>query len=154
MPNEGVTYAWSVNGNSIGSGSSIAYLFAKANTKYTVSLETKIEDKVIGTNSVAVTTGDVINPTLTATQDGANPLAYTVTADESATNIAADWSRVWSIDGKVVEGASTAKLSYTFGLTDHKYAVVFTATSPQGVVRTNSVDVTTGAATAPSFTKN
>ena len=42
LPNEGVTYAWSVNGNSIGSGSSIAYLFAKANTKYTVSLETKI----------------------------------------------------------------------------------------------------------------
>ena len=46
------------------SGSSIAYLFAKANTQYTVSLETKIADKVIGTNSISVTTGKVINPTL------------------------------------------------------------------------------------------
>ena len=87
LPKDGVTYAWSVNDNPIGTGSSTTYLFAKANTQYTVSLSTKIGDNVIGTNSIAVTTGDVINPTLTATQDGANPLAYTVTADETATNI-------------------------------------------------------------------
>ena len=71
----------------IGTGSSVTYLFAKANTQYTVSLETKIGDKVIGTNSVAVTTGDVINPSLTATQDGANPLAYTVTAADEQVRI-------------------------------------------------------------------
>ena len=65
MPNEGVTYAWSVNNNPIGTGSSIAYLFAKANTKYTVSLETKIGAKVIGTNSVDVTTGAATAPSFT-----------------------------------------------------------------------------------------
>ena len=64
LPDTGVTYAWSVNDNPIGTGSSITYLFAKANTQYTVSLSTKIGDNVIGTNSVTVTTGDVINPTL------------------------------------------------------------------------------------------
>ena len=152
LPSEGVTYAWSVNGNSIGTGSNIAYLFPKANKRYTVSLETKIGAKVIGTNSVAVTTGGVINPTLTATQDGANPLAYTVTADESATNIAADWSRVWSIDGNVVSGASTAKLSYTFDLTDHKYAVSYVASKEGYTDRTASIDVTTKGATKPTVT--
>ena len=110
LPDTGVTYAWSVNDNPIGTGSSKDYLFAKANTQYTVSLSTKIGDNVIGTNSISVTTGEIINPTLSAKQDGADPLAYTVTADESATNIGSDWSRVWSIDGEVVEGASTAKL--------------------------------------------
>ena len=80
----------------IQSASSVTYLFAKANMNYTVSLETKIADKVIGT-SISVTTGQ--------------PLAYTVTAD-TATNIGSDWSRVWSIDGNVVEGASTAKLTH------------------------------------------
>ena len=154
LPDTGVTYAWSVNDNPIGTGSSKDYLFAKANTKYIVSLSTKVGDSVIGSNSLAVTTGDVINPSLTATQDGANPLAYTVTADETATNIGSDWSRVWSIDGKAVEGASTAKLDHTFDLTAHKYTVVFTATSPQGVVRINTVDVTTGAATAPKLSSS
>ncbi len=152
LPSEGVTYAWSVNGNFISTGSSVTYLFANANTQYTVSLETKIGDKVIGTDSVAVTTGDVINPTLTVTQDGANPLAYTVTADESATNIGSDWSRVWSIDGKAVEGASTAKLSYTFGLTDHKYTVSYVASKEGYPDRTASIDVTTKGATKPTVT--
>ena len=152
LPSEGVVYNWSVNGKVIGSGSNIAYLFAKANTQYTVSLETKIADKVIGTNSTTVTTGDVINPSLTATQDGADPLAYTVTADESATNIGSGWSRVWSIDGKAVEGASTAKLSYTFGLTDHKYTVSYVASKEGYTDRTASTDVTTKAATKPTVT--
>ena len=136
----------------IGTGSSTDYLFAKANTQYRVSLSTKIGDNVIGTNSIAVTTGKVINPSLTATQDGANPLAYTVTAEESATNIGSDWSRVWSIDGKAVEGASTAKLSYTFGLTDHKYTVSYVASKEGYPDRTASIDVTTKAATKPTVT--
>ena len=152
LPSEGVVYNWSVNDNPIGTGSSVTYLFANANTQYTVSLETKIGDKVIGTDSVAVTTGDVINPTLTVTQDGANPLAYTVTADESATNIGSDWSRVWSIDGKAVEGASTAKLSYTFGLTAHKYTVSYVASKEGYPDRTASIDVTTKGATKPTIT--
>ena len=152
LPSEGVAYAWSVNGNSIGTGPSTDYLFAKANTQYIVSLSTKIGDNVIGTNSTTVTTGDVINPSLTATQDGADPLAYTVTADESATNIGSGWSRVWSIDGKAVEGASTAKLSYTFGLTDHKYTVSYVASKEGYTDRTASTDVTTKAATKPTVT--
>ena len=152
LPDTGVTYAWSVNDNPIGTGSSVTYLFANANTQYTVSLETKIADKVIGTNSISVTTGKVINPTLTATQDGANPLAYTVTADETATNIGSDWSRVWSIDGKVVEGASTAKLSYTFGLTDHKYAVEYVASKAGNDSREVTTEITTKAATKPTVT--
>ena len=57
LPKDGVTYAWSVNDNPIGTGSSTDYLFAKANTQYRVSLSTKIGDNVIGTNSIAVTTG-------------------------------------------------------------------------------------------------
>ena len=65
MPNEGVTYAWSVNNNPIGTGSSIDHLFVKANTKYMVSLETKIGAKVIGTNSVDVTTGAATAPSFT-----------------------------------------------------------------------------------------
>ena len=152
LPKDGVTYAWSVNDNPIGTGSSVTYLFTKANTQYTVSLETKIADKVIGTNSVTVKTGNLINPTLTVTQDGANPLAYTVTADESATNIGSDWSRVWSIDGEAVEGASTAKLSYTFGLTDHKYTVSYVASKEGYPDRTASIDVTTKGATKPTVT--
>ena len=152
LPKDGVTYAWSVNDNPIGTGSSTDYLFAKANTQYTVSLSTKIGDNVIGTNSIAVTTGEIINPSLTATQDGANPLAYTVTADESATNIGSDWSRVWSIDGKAVEGASTAKLEHTFDLTDHKYTVSYVASKEGYTDRTASTDVTTKAATKPTVT--
>ena len=152
LPDTGVTYAWSVNDNPIGTGPSIDYLFAKANTQYTVSLSTKIGDNVIGTNSISVTTGEIINPTLSAKQDGADPLAYTVTADETATNIGSDWSRVWSIDGEVVEGASTAKLSYTFGLTDHKYTVSYVASKEGYTDRTASTDVTTKAATKPTVT--
>ena len=148
----GVTYAWSVNDNPIGTGSSKDYLFAKANTQYTVSLSTKIGDNLIGTNSISVTTGEIINPTLSAKQDGADPLAYTVTADESATNIGSDWSRVWSIDGEVVEGASTAKLDHTFDLTDHKYTVSYVASKEGYTDRTASTDVTTKAATKPTVT--
>ena len=151
LPSEGVVYNWSVNNNPIGTGSSIAYLFAKANMKYTVSLETKIGAKVIGTKSVAVTTGDVINPTLTATQDGANPLAYTVTADESATNIGADWSRVWSIDGKVV-AVNTKTLHYTFGLTFHTYTVKYVASKAGYDSREVTTGITTKAATKPTLT--
>ena len=58
-----------------------------------------------------------------------------------------DWSRVWSIDGDVVSGASTAKLSYTFGLTAHKYTVEYVAqlqAQARIQVRSySSVDVTT-----------
>ena len=150
LPSDGPHYWWYVNNSLVDittvSDPPMNYLFEKANTKYTVSLEIQIRARVIRTNSVTVTTGDVINPTLTATQDGANPLAYTITADESATNIGFEsysTSRVWSIDGKVVDGASTNRLHYTFGLTDHKYTVKYVVSKAGYDSREVTTEITT-----------
>ena len=126
-------------------------------------MSTKIGDNVIGTNSTTVTTGDVINPSLTATQDGADPLAYTVTAATKGTNIGSGWTYKWSggdgvtfttATGTIASVGDSVSTGVDFALTAHKYTVVFTATSSQGVVRTNSVDVTTGAATAPKLSSS
>ena len=155
LPSDGVTYAWSVNGSTVtgATSASLSYLFAKADTQYTIGLETLVNGTKVGdATPVKITTGKVINPTLTATQDGADPLAYTVTAEESATNIGSDWSRVWSIDGEAVSGASTAKLSYTFGLTDHKYAVEYVASKAGNDSREVTTEITTKAATKPTVT--
>ena len=99
LPSEGVTYAWSVNGSTVTGATSanLSYLFAKADTPYTIGLETLVNGTKVGdATPVKITTGKVINPSLTATQDGANPLAYTVTAATTGTNIGSGWTYKWS----------------------------------------------------------
>ena len=164
LPNEGVTYVWTLlNRWSLGTGSSIDFLFNSAQTTYEVELTTKIGNKTIGTTEVDVTTGDAVLPKVTASKDGSNPLVWTVKADVGGTNVNDDWTRQWYIDGKAVKGATNTYTldSYEFALTDHKYEVEFAATNtlPDGVTtdpvtRSATITVTTGAATAPKLSSS
>ncbi len=59
LPSDGPHYWWYVNNSLVDittvSDPPMNYLFEKANTKYTVSLEIQIRARVIRTNSVTVT---------------------------------------------------------------------------------------------------
>ena len=157
LPSSGVTYTWQVNGNNIGTGSSIDYTFPEANTTYNVSLETKLAGgTIVGTETKDIATGNIAQPTLTSTQVGNDPLKWEITADTSSTNIGNDWTKKWYIDNSntAISGETGNVLTYTFALTKKDYTVKFEATSPDGgVVRTNSIAVTTGDATAPTLSQ-
>ena len=167
LPSSGATYDWSVGDTQIAkntSASSISYLFDKAGD-YQVSLTTYVNGKQIGkvqTTDVKVT-ADAIKPTLTKSQDGKNPLVWTVTADTKGTNIGSGWTYTWSSDddgvtftgatkGTITADGTSVSTGVDFTLTKHTYTVEFIATSPKGVVRSNSLEVDTPTAVKPKLT--
>ena len=156
LPSSGVTYKWTLDGNEIGTDPSIEYIFPDANTTYTVSLETFVDNISIGTEPKDILTGDADHPSLTSEQVGNNPLRWKITADTTSTHIGNDWTKKWYIDNSstAIPGETSNVLTYTFALTKKDYTVKFEATSPDGgVVRTNSIAVTTGDATAPTLSQ-
>ncbi|MBK2027567.1 hypothetical protein IB642_05465, partial [Allofrancisella guangzhouensis] len=143
------TRQWKIDGNVVtGSTDALNYTFAQSNTTYQVEY-TATKGQSTRTATISITIGAVNQPSLSSTQDGNNPLAFTITADTTDTSIDSSWTKQWKVDGSVVPG-STDALSYTFALTSKTYQVEYTATKGQST-RTATTSVTTGAATAPSL---
>ena len=110
----------------------------------------------MGTEPKDILTGDADHPSLTKAQVGNDPLKWEITADTSSTHIGNDWTKKWYIDNSntAIPGETGNVLTYTFALTKKDYTVKFEATSPDGgVVRTNSIAVTTDDATAPTLSQ-
>ena len=156
LPPTGVTYNWSSGGEPIGSGSSIKHLFIQTNRMYKISLKTKINDNnTVGITNKYIYVGDDTSANLSLSQDGANPLAWTVTANTTGTNINSNWSRKWYIDNKVVSGATSDTFKHTFEFTAHKYTVKYIATGPKEIKkRESSIVVNTLAAKNPTLSKS
>ena len=150
----GATYEWTLlDGTSIGSGSPLTYLFKKEQTTYTINLKTIVNGATVGTTTKDVLTGAPTQPTLTKTQDGDNPLIWTIIANTNGTNIDPSWTREWFVDGSKIVGKTGDSLtSYQFPLTDHTYTVKYVVSGPGHTNREATIDVKTPIAVKPTLT--
>ncbi|KEI35978.1 putative lipoprotein [Francisella sp. W12-1067] len=147
------TKQWKIDGSVVSGATTdtLNHTFTQSDTTYQVEY-TATKGQSIRTATDTIHIGTVNQPSLSYSQDGSDPLTWTMIADTTGTIIDSSWTKQWKVNDVVVPG-STDTLNYTFALTSTTYNVTYTATKGQST-RSVTEPVLTGPATAPQLGSN
>ncbi|QIV94336.1 hypothetical protein [Allofrancisella frigidaquae] len=144
------TKQWKIDGSVVSGATTdtLNHTFTQSDTTYQVEY-TATKGQSIRTATDTIHIGTVNQPSLSYSQDGSDPLTWTMIADTTGTIIDSSWTKQWKVNDVVVPG-STDTLNYTFALTSTTYNVTYTATKGQST-RSVTEPVLTGPATVPEL---